>query len=53
MGPTEVVQKFDVFYADYNEIWANRDETDNQEQNYDTEMAKEEVMPQVEEEFKK
>jgi len=31
IGPTEVVQKFDVFYQDYNEIWANRDETENQD----------------------
>jgi len=29
IGPSEVVQKFDEFYDDYNKIWANRDETDN------------------------
>ena len=28
---TEVVQKFDGFYEDYNEVWANRDETENYE----------------------
>lgn len=53
IGPSEVVQKFDEFYVNYNEVWADRDETENYNQNYDTEMAKEEVMPNVEEEFKK
>jgi hypothetical protein len=53
IGPTEVVQKFDVFYENYNDVWANRDETENYTQSYDNEMAKEEVMPIVEEEFKK
>ena len=49
---TEVVQKFDGFYEDYNEIWANRDETENYEQKHDIPMAKEEVMPSVEESYK-
>ena len=53
IGPTEVVQKFDEFYSNYNEVWADRDETENYNQNYDVDMAKEEVMPNVEEEFKK
>jgi len=46
-GPTEVVQKFDEFYGGYNDVWANRDETDNYEQTYDRLMAKEEVLPLV------
>ena len=29
IGPTEVVQKFDQFYEDFNNIWADRDEKDN------------------------
>jgi hypothetical protein len=29
IGPSEVVQKFDEFYEDYNEVWANRDESEN------------------------
>lgn len=29
IGPSEVVLKFDQFYADYNVDWANRDETKN------------------------
>ncbi len=29
IGPSEVVQKFDEFYTDYNDAWANKDETDN------------------------
>jgi len=52
VGPSEVVQKFDMFYDQYNKDWANRDETDNYEQGYDIEMAKDEVRPSVEEEFK-
>jgi len=35
IGPTEVVQKFDEFYEDYTNEWANRDERDNKEQQYD------------------
>lgn len=35
IGPTEVVQKFDEFYEDYSNEWANRDERDNKEQQYD------------------
>lgn len=30
VGPTEVVQKFDTFYEDYENVWAKRDETGNQ-----------------------
>ena len=51
--PTEVIQKFDDFYSDYNELWANRDESENYEQRHDVEMAKGEVMPSVEDEYKK
>ena len=29
IGPSEVVQKFDEFYEDFNEVWANKDETEN------------------------
>lgn len=29
IGPSEVVQKFDEFYEDFNNVWANRDESDN------------------------
>ncbi len=35
IGPTEVVQKFDEFYEDYSTEWANRDERDNKDQQYD------------------
>jgi len=47
IGPSEVVQKFDEFYEDYNGIWANRDESENYQQHYDVAMGKEEVMPSV------
>lgn len=29
IGPSEVVQKFDEFYLDYNGTWSTRDETAN------------------------
>lgn len=48
-----MVQKFDDFYEDYSTEWANRDERDNKEQAYDQQMAREEVMPLVEKEYKK
>ena len=35
IGPTEVVQKFDEFYEDYSKDWANRDERENKNQEYD------------------
>jgi len=40
--------KFDSFYEDYNLDWANRDETKNQEQTYDRDMAVAAVRPEVE-----
>ena len=53
IGPSEVVLKFDEFYKDYNSIWADRDETDNYEQSYDREMARQQVLPLVEKEKEK
>ena len=47
-GPSEVVQKFDEFQQDYNEVWGNKDESEK----FDMEMARADVMPEVEEEFK-
>jgi hypothetical protein len=29
IGPSEIVQKFDEFYEDYNGIWADKDESEN------------------------
>ena len=31
IGPSEVIQKFDEFYGEYNQEWAHRDENDNKE----------------------
>lgn len=53
IGPTECIQKFDEFYMTYNDIWADRDETENYEQSYDREMARKEVLPLVEKEKEK
>jgi len=47
IGPTEVVQRFDEFYEQYNDDWANRDERENKDQQYDKSMARMEVMPAV------
>lgn len=52
IGASEVVQKFDEQYDDYTESWVNRDETDNYKQTHDIELAKLEVMPLLEEQFK-
>ena len=35
LGPTECVLKFDEFYEGYSNEWANRDERENKEQQYD------------------
>ena len=32
IGPTECVLRFDEFYEDYTQEWANRDERENKEQ---------------------
>ena len=32
IGPSEVVHKFEEFYDDYTDEWANRDESENREQ---------------------
>lgn len=53
IGPSECIQKFDEFYASYNTQWADRDETDNNEQSFDREMARVEVLPMVEKEKEK
>ena len=41
------MRKFDSFYDDYNNKWANRDETQNPDQKYDKGLARELVMPEV------
>lgn len=52
IGITETVQKFDENYDDFNLDWATRDETANYKQEYDVELAKTEVMPLLEKEYK-
>lgn len=34
-------------------MWANRDETENYQQAFDVDMAKDEVMPELQDEYKK
>ena len=40
--------KFDQFYELYNTDWSNRDETKNNDQSYDRDMAINSVRPEVE-----
>lgn len=47
IGVSEVIQKFDEHYDDYNESWMNRDESENYKQQCDLEVAKTEVMPML------
>lgn len=49
---TEVIRRFDEQYKEFNEDWVNRDETDNYKQEHDVAMAKLEVQPLLEEEYK-
>ena len=51
IGPNELVRKFDVFYDDYNNKWANRDEAQNENQKYDKNLARESIMPEVQKEL--
>jgi SpoVK/Ycf46/Vps4 family AAA+-type ATPase len=48
VGPTEVVQKFEMQYEEYENIWAKRDETNNYEQAHDKAMLRQEILPIVE-----
>lgn len=48
IGPTEVVQKFDEFYTEFNDVWASRDESENYKQEHDEGIAKMEVKPLLE-----
>jgi SpoVK/Ycf46/Vps4 family AAA+-type ATPase len=53
IGPSEVIQKYDEFYEDYNNIWANKDESENYQQHFDRDMARGEMLPVVQDELKK
>jgi len=52
IGPSEIVQRFDEQYEEFNEVWNNRDESENYKQEYDGELTKTEVLPLLEEEYK-
>ena len=43
---------FDDHFTNYNDLWVARDEKDNYMQSHDVELAKREVLPLVEEEYK-
>ncbi len=53
IGPSEIVQKFDEFYEDYNKIWADKDEAENYQQRFDRGMAHDEMLPVVQDELKR
>lgn len=52
MGTTECARKFDEQYKEFNEDWVTRDETDNYKQEHDVDLARVEVMPLIEKQFK-
>ena len=52
IGPSEIVQRFDEQYEDFNENWNQRDESENYKQEYDVDLTKQEVLPVLEEEYK-
>jgi len=52
IGPSEIVQRFDEQYEDFNENWNQRDESENYKQEYDVDLTKQEVLPILEEEYK-
>ena len=52
IGPSEVVQKFDEQFLDFTNDWVALDETDNYKQEHDVNLAKKEVQPLLEEEYK-
>lgn len=52
IGPSEIVQRFDEQYEEFNEVWNQRDESENYRQEYDVELTKTEVLPILEEEYK-
>ena len=45
VGPTETVRHFETFYQNYNNTWATRDESENYKQEYDLDLAKQEMEP--------
>jgi len=52
IGPSEIVQRFDEQYEDFNENWNQRDESENYKQEYDVDLTKQEVLPILEDEYK-
>ena len=53
VGPSEIVRKFEEFAVGKQDKWDKKDETDNFAQNYDTEMVKDLVRPNVEKQIEK
>ena len=47
IGNSEIIQKFDEQYGNYNKVWALRDESNNFDQRQDTNLTKEEMMPEL------
>jgi len=52
LGTTEVTRKFEEIYKEYNDDWMTRDETDNYKQEHDVDLARVEVMPLIEKQYK-
>jgi len=52
LGTTEVTRKFEEQYKEFNETWVQRDETDNYKQEHNVDLAREEVLPIIDKQYK-
>lgn len=52
LGTTEVTRKFEDQYKEFNDDWVTRDETDNYKQEHDVDLARREVMPVIDKQYK-
>ena len=52
LGTTEVTRKFEDQYKEFNDDWVTRDETDNYKQEHDIDLARREVMPVIDKQYK-
>jgi hypothetical protein len=52
LGTTEVTRKFEEQYKQFNEDWATRDETENYKQEHDVDLARVEVMPIIDKQYR-
>ena len=51
IGNSEIIQKFDEQYEDYQHTWAFRDESTNFNQQMDYALTKDEMLPELKQEY--